>query len=556
MASLSTHGRPWLAKRSIIVRGSRRLVAYGLGMAKRDFRRGRITRAFRTLDFAAQLCPSLTVINVVRARLALMAGQPHLLERAVDAAGSLPMAKVSWTIRLARCQLRLDDLQGARSTLASSISRFPGSWMVRRLLGHINTRLASRDEAVHCFRQAIHLAPTPRTRLTAMYELADCLDEFGCNAEAIAVCSEIIERAPMDTLARFTLVTSQADLNADSECAQSLIGLARSSSLATMERQHLHYALGCLNDRSDRPAEAMAHFHTANQIRAARAKPTDLTGFKYSVKRRREIFNREFITNLQMYGSPDESQIFVVGMPRSGTTLVEQILSMHSTVRGLGERQDVFRITQQLQREVTSTQPYPESAKSLSPDVIRGLSHMLLSRRQRDAGPCARIVSKLPDDVWELGLIAILFPKARIIHCQRHPIDTCLSCYMQNFHFVEYATSLYSLAEVYELYAAITEHWREVLVNSPIHYVSYEELVMRPEQSIRDLCSFCKIQFEESCLRFHEQIKQVRTSSRWQVRRPFYQTSIRRWERYRDFLGPLLRLEELSSTLAAGPIST
>jgi hypothetical protein len=175
------------------------------------------------------------------------------------------------------------------------------------------------------------------------------------------------------------------------------------------------------------------------------------------------------------------------------------------------------------------------------------LSESVARRLREGAGPCVRIVTKRPEDFWNLGLIGILFPKARIIHCRRHPIDTCLSCYMQNFWLVPYATKLEELAEVYRLYRRITDHWWSVLSPERVCEVSYEDLVERPEDIVRRLCGFCGVPFEAKCLHFDQNPRRVYTASRWQVRRPLYGTSVGRWKAYREMLGPLLTLEKFAA---------
>ena len=144
-------------------------------------------------------------------------------------------------------------------------------------------------------------------------------------------------------------------------------------------------------------------------------------------------------------------------------------------------------------------------------------------------------MTKVPEDFWELGLIFMLFPNARLIHCRRHPIDTCLSSYMQNFRWVRYATSLEQLAEVYQLYQRIMEHSRTVLPPSSLFDADYEDLICRPHDVMPRLLAFCGLAFEPGCLHFYENSGRVDTASRWQVRRPLYATSLNRWERIGNF---------------------
>jgi hypothetical protein len=165
-------------------------------------------------------------------------------------------------------------------------------------------------------------------------------------------------------------------------------------------------------------------------------------------------------------------------------------------------------------------------------------------RLVRLVGTSSRIVTKLPEDYRELGLIQILFPAVRIIHCTRDPMDTCLSCYMQFFKFVPYARDLESLAGVYRLYRELMDHWRKVLPDGTVFDVSYETLVDQPEETVRAICDFCGLPFEQRCMDFHKNGGLTDTASRWQVRKPIYRSSVRRSARYREFLGPLLELED------------
>jgi tetratricopeptide (TPR) repeat protein len=530
-------------KRPLIERLNRRMIANGLNVALGYLRRGKLGKAVATLRFLAGCVPHTPLVQIRLAVISLQAGEPYFAQQALQRATAGALAKPSFVARTASAQIALDDLDGAEQTLSAAVEQFPKSWVVRRLLGVLYSQKSQTDCAIACFQSAIGLAPTIDARIAVMHSLADLFSDLGRRGDATAILEDIIALAPDNSAAHARLVSCQHDMDCNSEAERKLLSMLRSASPAG-KRKSAHYALGRLYDRSQRAAEAFAHFHLANELRAVSMPPWDFIDLRKSVDGRIEIFGREFVANLSQHGSSDESQIAIVGMPRSGTTLVEQILSSHSAITGLGERTDIHRLTGLLRWTIGTRKLYPWCARKLSPTLVRALAEQIANARHADAGRCTRTVTKLPEDFWELGLLAILFPNVRIIHCRRHPIDTCLSCFMQEFNGIPYATSLTLLSEVYNLYSRIMEHWRSVLQPSSIMDLSYEALVERPEHLVRQMCAFCGVPFEDNCLNFKDNPRRVTTASQWQVRRPLYRTSVQRWEQYREFLGPLLSLND------------
>ena len=310
---------------------------------------------------------------------------------------------------------------------------------------------------------------------------------------------------------------------------------------SNVDKSALHFALGIAYDRSGNVGHAFAHFSLGNQLAAASSKR------KYrdpssSVEPMVNVFNKELIENCSASGCADDFLICIVGMPRSGTTLVEQILSQHSQVQALGERLFFQDVVAWLQARSKSHRSYPDCCQSLSSEVIEYYAKYVRNLFKKASNGSTRCVTKLPGDVWELGLIKILFPNARIIHMMRHPADTCLSCFMQVFE-IAFARDLNKLATEYLAYQRIVRHWHSVLPRGSILDVSYESLVSEPESEVRRISEFLGLQFEQSCMDFHRGKRMVRTVSHWQVRQPIYQSSVRRSDRYREFLGPVLDLE-------------
>ena len=221
-------------------------------------------------------------------------------------------------------------------------------------------------------------------------------------------------------------------------------------------------------------------------------------------------------------------------MPRSGTTLVEQIAASHTRVFGAGELKDIEPIANELAPHQGSVAPW------LQAEQVRRLADEQLERLRALGGAAERVMDKMPDNIFHLGTIATLYPKARVIFCHRDPRDICLSCYFQNFmEGQEYSYDLADCARRYVETARVAEHWRQVLPLAMLE-VSYETLVENFEQEARRLIAFLGLDWEAACLNFHRTERAVVNASAWQVRQPLYQRSVGRWRHYERHLEPLL----------------
>jgi hypothetical protein len=226
-------------------------------------------------------------------------------------------------------------------------------------------------------------------------------------------------------------------------------------------------------------------------------------------------------------------------MMRSGTTLAEQILASHPRVYGAGELPLLGRLIESLPRRLGTGDGYPEAVRRLDRATTRALAAEHQQRLKGLGGAAERVVDKMPANFLALGLIATLFPRARIIHCRRDPIDTCLSCYFHDFGpSIPYTLDLRHLGLYYRAYERLMAHWAAVLP-VPVFELRYEELTADQEAVSRRLVAFCGLEWDERCLRFHETRRVVRTASQLQVRQPLYRGSVGRWKRYEAFLQPL-----------------
>jgi len=234
--------------------------------------------------------------------------------------------------------------------------------------------------------------------------------------------------------------------------------------------------------------------------------------------------------------------VFIVGMPRSGTSLAEQILSVHPEVQAAGELETIHRIAAGLQLAVPRAAPYPGGALSLSRGDLDNLVKRYLDELPAEGRDRPVFTDKMPQNFLHLGFIRQLFPDARIVHCTRDARDTCFSCFSYDFRGEHaYAGDLVTLGEYFLQYRRLMQHWEGVL-DLPLHELSYENMIADQEGETRKLLEFCGLEWDERCLDFHTARRFVLTSSYNQVRRPLYSSSIGRWKHYEKQLQPLIAI--------------
>lgn len=312
--------------------------------------------------------------------------------------------------------------------------------------------------------------------------------------------------------------------------------------IARDRHHHLHFAAARVLDRMGQPDRAFPHFAEGNRLRA---RPYDFDRLERIAAGSRRFYTRErhLTRQARRRGPAAESRrpIFVVGMPRSGTSLVEQILASHTQVRGAGELPDLGCIHDQLGPAAGLERPPPEVFEGVPEAAFEGMAAAYLERLiLREGDEAARVVDKHPLNFRFLGLATELFPHATVVHVQRDLRDSCFSCFAQDFsNGQEYSFDLQSLVRFAGLYLELMSVWREVLGPRLIE-LHYEDLVQSPSSSIEALLDRAGLPFEEACLRAHETRRSVRTASAEQVRQPIHATSIGRWRAYETQLGPLL----------------
>ena len=459
----------------------------------------------------------------------------------------------------------LGERRESFAVFARAVEIGPGNAQSHCNLGHALLELHRTGEAADSYRRALALDPS---LALAHLSLATALRVQGRAVDAQASCETALSLEPTSVEALSLLGELHADMGdfAQSETLfQRAIAIDPNfpfafyalaahrkmthddsswlrGALALMEKKlplrheiNLRYALGKYFDDVKEYDTAFGNYHLANELSKRYGSTYDGSKLTARMDHIIERFGAEFMNRHQDGGASSEVPVFVIGMPRSGTSLTEQILASHPAVFGAGEL--TFWSAAFAGLEKVGFEGLAD------PGVIRGMAHDYAARLTEMSGGAQRVVDKLPDNFLHAGLIHAAFPRARIIHMQRNPIDTCLSIYFQNFfNMGPYADDLDNLAHYYREYRRVVAHWRTVLPATTLLEVPYEGLVADQEGWTRKMLDFLGLPWDPKCLEFHETKRMVATSSKWQVRQKIHAASAGRWKNYQKFLGPLQNL--------------
>ena len=311
--------------------------------------------------------------------------------------------------------------------------------------------------------------------------------------------------------------------------------------------QNTHFGLGKLYDKLGSYDQAFRHYKAGNETLDI---AFDLYAFKSRIDYLIATYNSEKLANTSKSSIDTSSPIFIVGMPRSGTSLTEQILSSHAEVAGAGELNDINDIVAALPDTLSTTQPYPQCITNLTTNSCNKIAQGYLKNLTKICGENRFMTDKMPHNFLNIGLISLVFPQAKIIHCIRDPRDTCLSIYFQNFGWLHpYGSRLDWLGAYYKEYVRIMKYWQSV--NIPVHTVSYDDIVNNQEATTRKILEYCDLEWNDSCLDFHKSGRVVATASYDQVRQKIYTKSQARWKNYEKDIN--LLVENLGDALEGWP---
>jgi tetratricopeptide (TPR) repeat protein len=401
-------------------------------------------------------------------------------------------------------------------------------------LGSINILLGRLRDAKEDFEKVLRVAPRNARAMIGLGQV-DALE--GRFAEAEATYRRALEADPGASSAWAALVWIRKMTTADAAWVKRAEEFAEGG-LTPIDEATMRFAIGkYYDDVADYP-RAFRSYERANELHKLRAEPYDREGHTRFIDDLVRTRTRDAIASAAATGSDSERPVFVIGMPRSGTSLVEQIIASHADARGAGEL-NFWRVVARRHEETMRKE-------LLAEPVRRKLAQDYLKVLAGHSGDAMRVVDKATVNADHLGVIHSIFPRARIINLQRDPVDTCLSCYFQQFPpSLNFTVDLSDLAHYYREHHRLMAHWRKVLPTEVFLDVSYDALTGEPEKWARRILEFIGLPWDERCLTFYETARAVNTASVWQVRQKIYRSSVGRSRNYQKFIGPLRGLADL-----------
>lgn len=482
----------------------------------------------RPTDVAA-----IRMLAEVAGRLGRYGDAEKLLTRCLELAPGFAAARHNYALVLHRANKAAEALPQIDQLLALE----PRNPSYRNLKAAILGRIGEYAESIALYRGVLEDYPN-QAKIWTSYGHA--LKTAGQQSQSVQAYRRAVELAPQFGEAWWSLANLKTLRFDDADIAQMRAQLQRGE-LRDEDRFHFDFALGkALEDRGEYP-DSFQHYQSGNRLRRAGI-AYDAGENAAQVARSKALFTPEFFARRAGMGDPAPDPIFIVGLPRAGSTLLEQILASHSQVEGTMELPDVIAIARELggARSRSQESAYPEVLAQLDAGQLRALGERYIAQtriQRKSSAPF--FIDKMPNNFAHVGLIHLMLPRAKIIDARRHPLGCCFSAYKQ--HFARGQSFSYDLAELgayYRDYVELMAHFDAVLPGR-VHRVTYETLVSDTESEVRRLLAYCELPFEDACLRFHENERAVRTASSEQVRRPIFTDAVEHWRNYEPWLDPL-----------------
>jgi len=468
------------------------------------------------------------------ARAHYLSGERHESIAANTRAIALNPSHAEAYYNRANVQAEIRQYDAAIADYLQALRLDPNHWDAGRNLALTYREIQQHDACIDQLQRMIIQYPDDAQLHRS---LGLTLRDVGDVAGAREHLTKAVALAPHDCELRYNLGLVKKYDAQDQVAIGEMEALAAQPNKPPQEGGYIHFALAKIYETLKDDAKAFTHYEQANaHIRST---------IDYSTKRVEQYFDRlkaiftpEFIARNQQQSEQalSKTPIFILGMPRSGSTLIEQILSSHSEVIGAGELDDLHLIVTGNPWEKRAD--YLTLLDQMKPEQFAAMGARYIEQMQR-FGERPYVTDKMPRNAHHVGMIRLMLPQAKVIYCQRDPLDTCLSIYKHLFFgHHPYAYNQTEVAEHFLLQDELMQHWKRVMPGF-VYDVSYEALVQNPEEQIRTLLDFCGLEWQENCLEFHRSDRTVRTASAMQVRQPLYKDAMQSWKRYADYITPM-----------------
>ncbi len=459
-----------------------------------------------------------------------------LLDRALELA---PDFFQGW-MDLGLAKQEQDDIDGAVAAYKRAIRLEPNKPSGYGAVATASALAGEHDDAIEYFEKALEQEPS---NASALAGIGHVLKTVGRQDEAIATYRKCIEHNPGHGETWWSLANLKTFKFTDEE-VDAMLEQVESGQLPDEPLANFEFALGkAFEDRKDYD-RAFEFYDRGNSNRRQRER-YDPVQTADSHDEFISIFNKEFLAQHENGGDDSNAPIFIVGLPRSGSTLIEQILASHPDVEGTHELPDLGRVARSVGLSRTDRKAYPRAVVDLGPEELAqlGADYLEKTRRHRPEG-LPHFTDKLPNNYVHVGFLHLILPNAKIINAKRHPLDSCLGSFKQLFARGQpFTYDQFELGEFYLEYQRLMEHWHEVLPGKVLD-VQYEHVVEDLETQVRRILEYCELPWDDACLRFWETDRAVKTASSEQVRKPIYSSAKHRWRNYEQHLGPLIEALE------------
>ncbi len=532
--------------------------AHLFGLAELQRMSGDREGAIGTLRNALEADPKNPAVLNNLAGLELYSGNFLEALRAIEKLLAINPRSAQAQCNLAMLLSIVGDMEQAVTALRNALAIEPGLYRARIHLATFLLQTGAVDEAETMARNL--LAEESAEKRQAIAVLAKVLERRKKVEEARELLEGLSEEDLLTPDLAISLAVVQDQQGQTREAVETLLRSVEKHEMAATDGIGCHFVLGSFYDKLEEYDLAFEHYEIGNRNRKRAIvevleKDEEEDSSDAAYRSVLEFHTRERYGSFVPAGSPSEVPVFIVGMPRSGTTLSEQILASHPAVFGAGELNLMLKVIAdsygktpvapgqlaigQVDQYSSERGLMPKDWYQLSDEQVLQLAHQYLDPVIAKSPESGRITDKMPYNYFVLPIIHRLFPNARIIHCRRHPLDTCLSCFFQNFTSGnQFSFDLEELAAYYRQYVQVMDYYRELGI--PMYETRYEELVSAPEDKIRSLLDYCGLEWDPRCLEFHRNKRTVNTASYQQVRVPLYNTSVGRWQHYRQHLQPLI----------------